>query len=67
LLNEKYEALVETNGPEDEKQALAAHIGAMLTTHATVDEELFLPGTAEAPDEGNGLTRTTSCMRPRRT
>ena len=42
-LFEAYEALVESEGGEDEKQALAERICALLTAHATIEEEIFYP------------------------
>jgi len=50
-LFEAYEALVESEGGEDEKQALAERICALLTAHATIEEEIFYPAAREALDE----------------
>lgn len=38
-----YEKLVKADAESEEKQALALQICAMLTAHATVEEELFYP------------------------
>lgn len=54
-LFEEYEELVEGNGADDEKQALAERICAMLTVHATVEEEIFYPAAREALDDQNLL------------
>ena len=53
-LFERYETLVETDGAEDEKQALAARIRAMLATHATVDEGVFPLAVGTTLDKGDG-------------
>jgi len=50
-LFEEYQALVEAEGGEDEKQALAERICALLTAHATIEEEIFYPAAREALDE----------------
>ena len=56
-LFDQYESLVESNGSDDEKQALAARICAMLATHASIDAKPFDPIACEAlverkaPDE----------------
>jgi hemerythrin superfamily protein len=50
-LFEEYEALVEGAGDEGEKQALAERICALLTTHATIEEEIFYPAAREVLDE----------------
>jgi hemerythrin superfamily protein len=50
-LFEEYEALVEGEGDEGEKQALAERICALLTAHATIEEEIFYPAAREALDE----------------
>jgi hypothetical protein len=47
----EYEALVEGGGDESEKQALAERICALLTTHATIEEEIFYPAAREALEE----------------
>lgn len=47
-----YEKLAQDeDSPEAEKQALAAQICAMLTVHATVEEEIFYPAAREAIEE----------------
>jgi hemerythrin superfamily protein len=50
-LFEAYEALVEGAGNEGEKQALAERICALLTAHATIEEEIFYPAAREVLDE----------------
>jgi len=50
-LFDAYEALVEAEGAEDEKQALAERICALLTAHSTIEEEIFYPAAREALDE----------------
>jgi hemerythrin superfamily protein len=50
-LFDEYEALVESEGADDEKQALAERICTMLTVHATVEEEIFYPAAREALEE----------------
>jgi hemerythrin superfamily protein len=50
-LFEEYESLVEGEGADDEKQALAERICAMLTVHATIEEEIFYPAAREALDD----------------
>src|SRR5213079_2928584 len=44
-----------SEGGEDEKQALAERICALLTAHATIEEEIFYPAAREALDEQNLL------------
>ena len=50
-LFEEYEGLVESQGAEDEKQALAERICAMLVAHTKVEEEIFYPAAREALDD----------------
>jgi hypothetical protein len=50
-LFESYEALVEDDEGEDEKQALAQEICSMLTIHATIEEEIFYPAAREGLDD----------------
>jgi hemerythrin superfamily protein len=50
-LFEDYEALVQGEGGEEEKKALAERICALVTAHATVEEEIFYPAAREALDE----------------
>ena len=47
-LFEEYESLADGDGAEDEKQALAERICALLTVHSTVEEEIFYPAAREA-------------------
>lgn len=42
-LFKQYDELVEADGDDDEKQAIAQEICLKLTVHATVEEELFYP------------------------
>jgi hemerythrin superfamily protein len=42
-LFQQYQELVDHDGEEDEKQALAEQICAMLTVHAQIEEEIFYP------------------------
>jgi hypothetical protein len=46
-LFEEYEALVETEGGDDEKQAVAERVCALLIAHSTVEEEIFYPAARE--------------------
>ena len=46
-LFKQYEKLVKSEADEDEKQALARKICAMLKVHTTVEEELFYPAARE--------------------
>jgi hemerythrin superfamily protein len=50
-LFDEYESLVDGDGADDEKQALAERICAMLTVHTTIEEEIFYPAAREALDE----------------
>jgi len=50
-LFEEYEALVESDAGDDRRQALAERICALLTAHATVEEEIFYPAARQALDE----------------
>jgi hemerythrin superfamily protein len=43
-----YEKLVKANKSEEEKQALAEHICALLTVHTQIEEELFYPAARKA-------------------
>ena len=54
-LFKQYDQLVESDGSEDEKQALAEQICQMLTVHATIEEELFYPAAREALGEDADL------------
>jgi hemerythrin superfamily protein len=49
-LFDEYEALADRDGADDEKQALAERICALLTVHSTVEEEIFYPAAREALD-----------------
>ena len=50
-LFDEYEAMVDSAAADDEKQALAERICAMLTAHTTLEEEIFYPAAREALDE----------------
>jgi hemerythrin superfamily protein len=50
-LFEQYEELVDNDGSDDEKQAIAQQICTMLAAHATVEEELFYPAVRDALKE----------------
>jgi hemerythrin superfamily protein len=54
-LFKQYDKLVESDGSEEEKQALAEQICQMLTVHATIEEELFYPAAREALGEDADL------------
>jgi hemerythrin superfamily protein len=54
-LFKEYDKLVENDGGEDEKQALAEQICQMLTVHATIEEELFYPAARDALGEDEDL------------
>jgi len=51
----QYDKLAESDGSEDEKQALAEQICQMLMVHATIEEELFYPAAREALGEDADL------------
>ena len=46
-----YEKLVEAEAGDEEKQALAEQICALLTIHATIEEEIFYPAARESLEE----------------
>jgi len=50
-LFKSYEALVDAETESTEKQALALQICAMLTVHATIEEEVFYPAAREGLEE----------------
>ena len=54
-LFKQYDQLVESDGSDDEKQALAEQICQMLTVHATLEEEVFYPAAREALGEDADL------------
>ena len=54
-LFKNYEKLVEDEAESDEKQALALQICAMLTAHATVEEEFFYPAAREVLGEDEDI------------
>lgn len=50
-LFKEYDKLAKGEGTEEEKQAVAEQICAMLTVHASIEEEIFYPAAREAMDE----------------
>ena len=54
-LFKQYDELVENEAEDDEKQQIAQQICAMLTAHATVEEEIFYPAAREALGEDEDL------------
>jgi len=50
-LFKQYEKLAEAEAEGEERQALAERICAMLTVHATIEEEIFYPAAREAEVE----------------
>ena len=52
---EDYESLVDEEAPDEDRQALAERICAMLTVHATIEEEIFYPAAREAEVESDLL------------
>jgi hemerythrin superfamily protein len=50
-LFEQYQALVDEDADDEDKQSLAEQICTMLTVHATIEEELFYPACREALDD----------------
>jgi hemerythrin-like domain-containing protein len=47
-LFQKYKKLAQAQAPADERQPLAECICALLTVHATIEEEIFYPAAREA-------------------
>ena len=54
-LFDDYAALVEDGADDGEKQALAERICALLTVHATIEEEIFYPAARDALDDAAEL------------
>jgi hemerythrin superfamily protein len=54
-LFKQYEKLAEAQADGEERQALAEEICAMLTVHATIEEEIFYPAAREAEVEADLL------------
>ena len=52
---EDYKQLVESDASADDRQALAEQICMLLTTHATIEEEIFYPAAREAEVEDDLL------------
>ena len=51
----EYDELATDQAEDEERQALAEQICALLTAHATIEEEIFYPAASEAGIEGNLL------------
>ena len=54
-LFKEYKKLAEAEADGEERQALAEQICAMLTAHATIEEEIFYPAARDAGVEGDLL------------
>jgi len=54
-LFKQYEKLADAQADGEERQALAEEICAMLTVHATIEEEIFYPAAREAEVESDLL------------
>ena len=54
-LFKEYEKLADAEADGEERQALAERICAMLTVHATIEEEIFYPAAREAEVENDLL------------
>jgi hemerythrin-like domain-containing protein len=50
-LFERYANLVDEVAGDTERQALAEHIGTLLTVHTTLEEEIFYPAARDAIDD----------------
>jgi hypothetical protein len=50
-LFKEYDKLVESEAGDEEKRELAEQICAMLTVHATIEEEIFYPAAREGMEE----------------
>jgi len=50
-LFKQYQDLVDKEGDDDEKEALARQICLMLTVHATTEEEIFYPAARDAIED----------------
>jgi len=51
----EYDELATDQAEDEERQALAEQICALLTAHATIEKEIFYPAASEAGIEGNLL------------
>ena len=58
-LFQQYEELVDHEAEDDEKQAMAQKICAMLTVHAQVEEEIFYPAAKECIREADLVDEAT--------
>lgn len=54
-----YEELVDAEASDEERQQLAEQICAMLTVHATIEEEIFYPAAKEALEEADLVDEAT--------
>lgn len=55
----EYEKLADADASDADKQRLAQEICAMLTVHATIEEEIFYPAVREALDEPDLVDEAT--------
>jgi hemerythrin superfamily protein len=58
-LFKQYDKLAKGNGADEDKQRLAEQICAMLTLHATVEEEIFYPAAKDPFDEPDLIDEAT--------
>ena len=58
-LFDEYNELVDSDGSDGDKQAVAQEICAKLTAHALVEEELFYPAARDALDEPDLINEAT--------
>ena len=58
-LFDDYEELADDNAPDGERQALAVRVCAMLTVHATIEEEILYPAARDALDDESLVDEAT--------
>lgn len=58
-LFKEYDKLVDADASDEEKQQLAEQICAMLTVHATIEEEIFYPAAKDALEEADLVDEAT--------
>lgn len=58
-LFEDYEELAADDGPDADRQAIAQRICAMLTVHATMEEEILYPAARDALDDESLVDEAT--------
>lgn len=58
-LFDDYEELADDNAPDGERQALAVRVCAMLTVHATIEEEILYPAARDALDDESLIDEAT--------